>query len=272
MGKSLEFLYETAPGRAVLKVLTNRHLSELAGRFCDSPLSKPLIKPFVKNNGIDLMDCESTDFKNFNDCFTRKLRAEERPFDENPDSLVSPCDGLLSIWKIKDDTVLPIKQSHYSVSDLLGSCKEAEEFKDGLCLVFRLCVTHYHRYAYLDDGTKGKNIFIPGKLHTVQPIALRHVPVFTENCREVTYLDTKNFGRVAQVEVGAMLVGKIANHHEEHTFKRGEEKGMFLYGGSTIVVLLKKDAVRLRKDFKDAAVHGTEIPVRMGERIGSRKS
>jgi phosphatidylserine decarboxylase len=129
-------------------------------------------------------------------------------------------------------------------------------------------VNHYHRYCYIDDGKKGENVFIPGKLHTVRPIALRSVPVFTENCREYTLMDTENFGTVAQIEVGAMLVGKIANLHGSGHMTRGEEKGRFLYGGSTIVVLLQKDAVKLRDDLWEMTAKEEEVPVKMGECIG----
>ncbi|SCW79742.1 phosphatidylserine decarboxylase [Lachnospiraceae bacterium C10] len=268
MASGIEFLYETIPGRMILKVLTARGISKAAGRFLDSSASRFLIRPFVKHNGIDLEECESSEFRCFNDCFTRRLKRELRPVDRQPSHLISPCDGLLRVWKIQEDTVLPIKESAYRISDLFESKEKADLFRDGYCLVFRLCVNHYHRYCYIDDGKKGENVFIPGKLHTVRPIALRSVPVFTENCREYTLMDTENFGTVAQIEVGAMLVGKIANLHGSGHMTRGEEKGRFLYGGSTIVVLLQKDAVKLRDDLWEMIAKEEEVPVKMGECIG----
>ncbi|MBQ2576900.1 MAG: phosphatidylserine decarboxylase [Lachnospiraceae bacterium] len=268
MASGVEFLYGTIPGRILLKLLTARKVSKLAGRFLDSSASKFLIRPFVEKNGIDLTECEFSEFRCFNDCFTRRLKRELRPIDREASHLISPCDGLLRVWSIQDDFVLPVKESEYRISDLLRSEEKAQMFKDGYCLVFRLCVNHYHRYCYIDDGKKGENYFIPGKLHTVRPIALRSVPVFTENCREYTLMETENFGWVTQIEVGAMLVGKIANLHGSGHMTRGEEKGKFLYGGSTIVVLLQKDAVTLREDLWEATAKGEEVPVRMGECIG----
>ena len=188
--------------------------------------------------------------------------------DRQPSHLISPCDGLLRVWRIQEDLVLPVKESRYRIFDLLQSKEKAETFRDGYCLVFRLCVNHYHRYCYIDDGRKGENIFIPGRLHTVQPIALRQYPVFTENCREYTFMETENFGTVAQIEVGAMLVGKIENRDGPGPFRRGAEKGRFLYGGSTIVLLLRKNAARIRPDILKASVWGEETRVRMGEAIG----
>ncbi len=267
---ALGFLYENAFGRVILKLLTARWVSKLAGAYLNSRLSKCHINKFVKSNGIDLNDYYSDDFRCFNDCFTRKIKPHLRPIDTDASHLISPCDGLLSAYPITDDTVLPIKQSEYTVSSLLAGDKEWERYRNGICLVFRLCVDHYHRYAYLDNGKKGKNTFVRGKLHTVRPIALENRPVFAQNCREYTFLDTENFGRICQIEVGAMLVGKIANLHEEHEFKRGEEKGMFLYGGSTVVILLEKGKAEVFKEFFDATCDYKETPVKMGQCIGNK--
>ena len=266
----LKFLYGTAFGRVLLRPLTSRGLSRFAGKVMDSRVSKPLIRPFVKNNGIDLSEYLPEDYRCFNDCFTRRIRPELRPVDPSADALVSPCDGRLSVWRIGEDTVLPIKQSRYTVSGLLKNEALAREFYGGQCLVFRLCVENYHRYCYFDSGTKGENVFIPGKLHTVRPVALAAVPVFTENCREYTVMQTEHFGKAVQIEVGAMLVGKIENLHGAGSFTRGEEKGRFLYGGSTVVLLLQKNAAQIDDRFLKASARGEELAVRMGERIGVR--
>ena len=265
---SLRFLYGTVPGRALLRVLNGRWLSKLSGKYLDSRLSKRLVKGFIKKNGIDLSEYEKDTFSSFNDCFTRKIKEGKRPFDEDPTALCSPCDGLLSVYDISGDTVIPVKQSAYSVGRLLGGDDTAKSFEDGVCAVIRLCVDNYHRYAYPDGGTKGENRYIGGRLHTVRPIALERYPVFTENCREWTVLHTDNFGDVAMIEVGAMLVGKIKNHLGAGEFRRGDEKGMFLYGGSTVVLLFQRGRAKIDRRFYEATSEGIETPVRMGERIG----
>jgi len=262
---ALGFLYNTAVGRVILKPLCSRCLSKICGAFLSCRLSKPLIKKFVKNNGINLKDYESDNFSCFNDCFCRKIKPGLRPIDSEKNHFIAPCDGLLSTYKISDDTVLPIKQSCYTIKELLNGDEIYAKYKNGICLVFRLCVDHYHRYCYVDNLKKSKNVFIKGKLHTVRPIALERYPVFVQNCREYTIMNTENFGTVTQIEVGAMLVGKIKNLHEEGEFSRGEEKGMFLYGGSTIVLLLEKDRISVDQKFFDATANDEEIPVKMGE-------
>ena len=267
-GAALVFLYRTVPGRMLLKLLIGRGLSQAAGRVLSSPVSRPLIGPFIRRNGIDLTDYTEEDYSCFNDFFCRRIRPETRPLPEDPNVLIAPCDGLLSAYRIKDGTVLPIKQSLYSVSDLLGMDAAARRFRSGVCLVFRLCVDNYHRYCYIDDGQKGPNVFLPGVLHTVRPIALETVPVFVRNCREYTIMDTVHFGTVAQVEVGALLVGRIDNHQGAGPICRGGEKGRFLFGGSTVVVLLEEDRVDVDEALFSATANGIETPVVMGQPLG----
>lgn len=266
----LKFLYETCVGRAALKILTRPRLSVFCGKMLDEPWSRVLIPFFLKKNHISLKEYEPKRFESFNDCFCRKIKRRYRPVDLNPEHLISPCDGYLSVYPIRQGRVLPIKQSHYRVADLLRDKELADEFEGGICYVFRLCVHHYHRYCYPDHARKEGNIFIPGALHTVRPIALRNVPVFTENAREYTLLHTEHFGDVIQMEVGAMLVGRIRNLHEKAAVRRGQEKGYFEYGGSTIILLVKKDAVLVNPKWFAATKRHIEIPVKQGECIGKR--
>ena len=114
----LEFLYHTVPGRLCLKVLTAPALSRVSGHFLDSPASGCLVSPFAEKNQINLDDYLLDDVYSFNDFFSRKIRPELRPVDMDPSHLSAPCDGLLSVWKIQRDTVLPVKQSHYTISSL----------------------------------------------------------------------------------------------------------------------------------------------------------
>ena len=182
--------------------------------------------------------------------------------------MIAPCDGLLSVYRATDDTVLPVKQSLYRLPALLGSAERAARYRDGWVFVFRLCVNHYHRYCYAEEGDKGTTRFIRGRLHTVRPIALEQVPVFTENCRACTEIVTERFGTLTQIEVGAMLVGRICNLHSgECHVLRGEEKGCFQYGGSTVMLLVERDAIAAPEALLDATANGVETPVRIGEAV-----
>ena len=258
----LNFLYRTSGGRCVLKLLISRPVSKLCGAFLDSRLSAFLIKGFVKKNNIDLSDYDLEGIRTFNQFFRRRIKEGKRPFDMNPAHLCAPCDGFLSTYPINDEgTVIPIKQTAYTITSLLQNKELAAQYAGGWCLVFRLCVDNYHRYAYPVSGLKGPNIFIPGVLHTVRPIALETFPVFAQNCREYTVIESPEFGQVVQIEVGAMLVGRIVNLEQEGKVVRGQEKGYFEYGGSTVVLLIEKNRLTIKQDF-------LETPVKMGECIG----
>jgi len=74
-------------------------------------LSSFLIQPFVKQNAIQLSDYETTDIKSFNDFFSRKIKQGKRPIDMEENHLIAPCDGLLSVWKIKENTVFPVSRA-----------------------------------------------------------------------------------------------------------------------------------------------------------------
>ena len=267
----LTFLYKTAPGRCFLKLLASRAVSKMCGAFLDSRLSASLIKGFVKKNNIDLNDYELDGIKTFNQFFRRRIKEGKRPFDMDPAHLCAPCDGLLSVYSINDEgTVIPVKQSAYTIASLLKDKELASGYSGGWCLVFRLCVDNYHRYAYPVSGAKGPNIFIPGVLHTVQPIALEDYPVFAQNCREYTVIESPEFGKVVQMEVGAMLVGRIVNLEQEGKAERGMEKGYFEYGGSTVMLLIEKDKLQINQEILDNSQNGTETPVKMGKFIGQR--
>ncbi|MDE7364919.1 MAG: phosphatidylserine decarboxylase [Ruminococcus sp.] len=270
--KALDFLYHTLSGRLLLKILTASVISEIAGKFMDSPLSVPIIKPFIRKSGINLSEYHKKKYTSFNDFFTRKIRLELRPIDMNKESLISPCDSKLTVYKINDKSIFRIKNSYYRISDLLRNDFIARRYKGGYCMIFRLCVDDYHRYCYIDNGTKTENVHINGELHTVNPIALEKYNIYKRNSREYTILHTENFGDVVYIEVGAMLVGRIKNHHlYTHTVVKGAEKGMFEYGGSTIVLLFEKDTVSVDKDILANSAKGFETVVRYGEKIGTKK-
>lgn len=266
---SLRFLYNTIPGRILLRPLISRFVTRLGGKFADSRISRCLVKGFIRKNNIDVSLYKKEKFGTFNEVFTRELKEENLNIDYSKDAFISPCDAALSIYQINENSVFEVKNSYYTVSSLINNEEKAKEYYGGLCLIFRLCVHHYHRYIYIDNGEKDGNTFIRGKYHTVRPIALERYPVFIQNSREFTTLKTENFGNVIQTEVGALLVGRIKNHHESGSFTRGEEKGMFLYGGSTIILLTGKDRVRLDDRFLKDINTGEETEVHLGEKIGT---
>ncbi|MBR1723238.1 MAG: phosphatidylserine decarboxylase, partial [Treponema sp.] len=148
--------------------------------------------------------------------------------------------------------------------------KLIESFNGGLCLVFRLCATDYHRYCYIDNGSQNGNHFIEGSLYSVQPLAAENFRLYTKNRRSWTLMETENFGKVAQIEIGAFSVGGIKNHLEKASFQKGSEKGYFDLHGSTIVLLFQKDKIKLLEQIQSATEKGLEFRVKIGQHIGNK--
>ena len=83
-------------------------------------------------------------------------------------------------------------------------------------------------------------------------------------------MNTENFGKVIMAEIGAMMVGKIKNHKTAGSFKRAEEKGYFEFGGSTVCVILKKNAAKIDEEILENSKKGLETRVLFREKIGDR--
>ena len=253
-----------------MKVLTLPLISKFIGKIMSSRFSTLFIKRFITKNNINMEDFEDIKYSSYNDFFTRKIKDNKRKADLSSTSFISPCDSKLSVYKITEDLEFNIKGTNYSIYDLLQSDDLAKKYINGQLLIFRLCVDDYHRYCYVDNGYHEDNIYIKGLLHTVQPIAFKKYDVYKTNCREYTILHTQNFGDVVQVEVGALLVGKIKNIHNNYTFKKGEEKGYFEFGGSTICLLVENNKVEILKHILKNTQQEFETVVKYGERIGTK--
>ena len=274
---SVRFLYGTSFGRAILELCLALKVPAILGAFLRSPFSHFYIKKFIAKNKIDMTDFldyaeagqgGKKKFRTFNDFFTRKKPASSLSFDSAVENLISPCDSLLSVFKINSDSVFRVKEFDYSLRDFFETDEFNEKFVGGDCLIFRLCATDYHRFCFIDSGSQGENHFIEGKLYSVQPVACENFRVYTKNRRSWAILKTENFGDVAQIEVGAFSVGGIVNHVQNGAFKKGDEKGFFDLHGSTIVLLFEKNKIRLDENVKPK--DGEEIRVKYGQKIGQK--
>lgn len=267
--KLLGLLYSNVMGRLILKIFTTKLFSNIIALYMNSFLSKYRIKRFIKKNKIDMACYKRCSYSSFDEFFTREINFDKRPLTDNKDLLVSPCDSKLSVYKIDDNTNLNIKNSWYTIDELLQDNNLASKYKGGYCLVFRLCVDDYHHYHYIADGILGFNRKIQGVLHTVRPIAQKYTKVFSENTREYSLLKTSSFGDVIQMEVGALIVGKICNLNKEK-FIRGEEKGHFRFGGSTVILLFEKDKIYIDEDILRQSEKDIEVKVNLFEVVGGR--
>lgn len=264
---AIRFAYGTAFGRVLAKgILCRDFVSRAYGAWQRSSISRGKVKKFMKQYNISVQDCTCTEFSNFNDFFTRQRKSYVNQTKEN--QLPAIADSKLLALPIGEDSVFSIKDVPYTVAELLENDALAKEYEGGQCLIFRLAPDDYHRYVYPDGGVQEKTVSIPGVLHTVNPIA-GTLGVYRRNARRYTLLHTEHFGDVVQMEVGALLVGRIRNHRETPaSFHKLEEKGYFEYGGSTVILLVKKDAVVIDEDILRHSTQGIETKVHIGEKIG----
>ena len=260
----LDFLYNNPVGRIFLGIAVSPFVSNVYASKNAKKSSVKKIPAFIKEHNIDMSDFEDREYKSFTDFFTRKIRYGKRPVDMTPGALISPADSKLLVYEIEKDTSMRIKGRTYTVDEILADAENAKEFAGGYALVFRLTVDDYHRFCYPDKGCLISKRFIKGKLHTVRAVSKNH-KIYMENTRLVNLLKTEKFGTIAYIEVGAMLIGRIVDNGTD-VFEKGQEKGYFEPGGSTVILLVKN--VEIDKDIMEQSASGIETKVRYGERIG----
>ena len=112
---SVRFLYGTALGRCLLKLVQVLHLDRLAVWYLRSRLSRPYIARFARKNGVPLSKEDLARFPTYRDFFLRERTG--RNIDTVPDHLISPSDGWLSVFSVTEQSSFAIKGSRYRVRD-----------------------------------------------------------------------------------------------------------------------------------------------------------
>jgi len=271
---ALEFAYRTGLGRVAMRLLPHGALSRLYGALNRLPTSKTRIPGFIESLGIDASEATLPvdDYRSLDEFFCRRLKPGARPIDESPVRFLAPADGRTMVFPCIGDREFVIKGCRVCLSDLLRDPGEAERYRDGTAIVVRLAPCDYHRFHFPDSGHATKARLVSGRLHSVHPIALQSKAPSFSNKRSITLLESKNFGRVALIEVGAFAVGTIVQTYQPGPVRRGQEKGHFSFGGSTVVVLVPAKRLTFDEDLISAGESGLETFVKMGTSIGSAVS
>lgn len=276
-GGWIRWLYGTRIGRLLSALVALPPFSRLYGWLQDRPASVKKIAPFIEQFDIRMADflpeegaSGPHEYSSFNAFFTRRVAPEARPFVAG-DAFPAPCDARYFGYGALNDSVrVPVKGTHFKASALIGAGDWSACFENGPGFIARLCPVDYHRFHFPDDGEILARWRIPGALHSVNPWALaERTDIFMINEREVTILETARFGRLAYVEVGATCVGKIVQTHQGDRFHRGDEKGMFLFGGSTVIVLGEAGRWQVDPDIRTRTEQGVETYLKLGARLGT---
>ena len=265
-GKSLERLYNTWYGRVLSKFILLPVFSTMATSKDRKRSSVKKIAPFIAEYKIITDDFEEREYTSFADFFTRSIKPGKRPVDTDPSVIIAPADSKVLCYDIGDDLKFTVKGSVYTPDEIVGNNTDLSWFAGGKALVFRLSMDDYHHYCHIDSGKVSESYEIKGKLHTVSSISSKY-KIYKENHRIVNILDTDHFGKVIYIEVGALLVGRIKNNGVT-VFEKGQEKGYFEQGGSTIVLFFEKGKISVDPDILEMSGNGIETKVKMGERIG----
>ncbi len=277
---ALEFLY----GRSVCSSLIGtplRHLvklpfiSALYGLWQRCRFTKRNIAPFIKLYGIDPSEFVKTvdEFVSFNDFFCRTLRKDVRPLCHDPHIIILPADARYIVYPtIKKDNTVMVKGEQLSLCSLLGDSDLARRYHEGSLVIARLSPVDYHRFHFPCDGIPGNTRTIPGWLHSVHPIALkRNLRILTSNKRTITPIETIEFGTILFLAVGATNVGSIIHSAKPNThLSKGDEFGMFTFGGSTIILLFEPDRIVFDTDLRKASTQEIEVRGLMGQSLGRK--
>ena len=270
----LNWLYHNPVGEATLWVIAKRKIvTSLYGDAMEKPSSADKIMPFVKEYKVDLSIAQQQRFKSFNDFFIRQLKPEARPIVADSLAIASPADGKILAYENVNNSDFYIKGFRFNVDSFLNDKELSKKYENGAMIVFRLAPPDYHRYHFPVSGVTGSsNTKIDGDYYSVNPLALRKkAEIFWLNKREYGIIKSPIFGDVVMVEVGATMVGSMIQTYTGTTVKKGQEKGYFKFGGSTVVLLFEKDKIKIDSDLLTNTQKGLETTIKMGEQIAVKK-
>ena len=272
--KWLRWTYGGTAGTWALELLVKRPwLSRYYGWRMSRKFSAKDVIPFIVEYNLDVDEFAKSPFSftSFNDFFYRALKRGARPIAPGDDVAVLPADGRhLAFQNVDAATGFYAKGQQFSLESFLGDAELAREFAGGAMLISRLCPVDYHRFHFPVAGTPGEARLINGWLYSVSPIALRrNLRYLWENKRMVTLVESPTFGRVAVCEIGATMVGTISQSYvPARAVQKGEEKGLFQFGGSCVITLFQKGRIRFDADLLEQSANQLEVYAKMGERLG----
>lgn len=277
----LRLAYENPAGRFLVWAMARRAVfSQFYGAKMNNPVSALRILPFIAKYNINADEFAKSpfDYKTFNEFFFRALKPEARPIAPGDNIAVFPADGRHLAFQ--DVTTAPgfyVKGATFTLAELLGEAKLPENertwantFAGGSMLISRLCPVDYHRFHFPVGGMPRDARRIEGWLYSVSPVALRrNLRYLIANKREVTVIDSPEWGQVAMVEVGATNVGSIRQTFiPGRPVNKGDEKGTFAFGGSCVITIFQRGKIKFDADILEQSANHLETFAKMGDRLG----
>lgn len=251
----------------------NSFVSRLCAFLHKTKKSQKKIAPFIRAYEINIEEfvVPPEGFSSFNDFFIRKLKPGARPLKESEKTLVLPADGRYLVFEnVSHSDTFFVKGQQLSLQELIPDPAISHRYEEGSLVFGRLCPSDYHRFHFPCDCIPSRAQVINGYLYSVNPIALRqNIKILSQNKRVLTELETTHFGKVLYIEVGATAVGSIQQTYTPHLhYKKGDEKGFFEFGGSTVLMLFEKNKIIFDKDLLESSKQCLEVKANMGESLG----
>jgi phosphatidylserine decarboxylase len=277
----VNWMYKSQPGKALSFFLCKAPISKAYGFLQDLPTSKDKIPEFISDYNIQINDflpeegrSEKNPYSSFNKFFIRKFKAHLRPFIENQNEMGAFAEArYYGFSSVSPNEKIPVKGNYLAAKGLINNYKWNEVFQNGPLLLARLCPVDYHRFHFPDNCKIIDEFRIPGLYHSVNPVAIHEKEdIFITNERHVTILETENFGKLAYIEVGAICVGKIVQSKKlilGSKHKKGDEKGYFLFGGSTVIVLGEPGKWTPSNDILENTKNGLETYLQLGMSVAT---
>lgn len=271
----LKWAYGNPLGKLTVELMVKRaFFSSFYGWWMSRKATAKKVKPFVDKFQLDPDTfAKPVDaFESFNDFFSRTLKPEVRPVDDRSNAIVFPADGRhLGFQDLSKVASVFVKGQSFDLKTLLGDTELADRYRHGSAVLSRLCPTDYHRFHFSVEGIPGDAQVINGSLYSVNPMALRqNLGYLWQNKRVITRVSTETCGEVLIMEIGATNVGSvIQTYSPNNPVCRGDEKGMFRFGGSATMTFYEPGKVKLTEDLIQHSSQATELYAHMGDIMGS---
>lgn len=253
------------------------------------PFVEKLTNLFVSTFKVDMKDAAIEDisqYSTFNEFFTRTLKPGTRPIDDSITSIVSPCDGKISMFgDIDQHTLLQAKNKTFTLNEFLTpSCKHLDKFIGGSFYTIYLSPRDYHRVHTAYSGQLLEMIYVPGRLFSVAPYAPKAIDKLYARNERVASIFKIDGGYMALTMVGAVNVAAIEmaweglvtpphlntvvhyNYEDQSiSLEKGEQIGIFNMGSTVVMMFSKNYAQALQQLHIDQ-------PIKMGQTIASRSN
>lgn len=201
-------------------------------------------------------------FESWDNFFTRHFRPGVRPVvcPEDNNIVNSACES--AVYRIATDVKYTdefwLKGEPYSLKDMLNDDPLTQQFVGGTVYQAFLSALKYHRWASPVNGTIAKVVSIPGTYYAESPEMgftnpegpdpaapnLSQGFITSVAARAVVYIQADNpaIGLMAFVAVGMAEVSTCqVTVQEGDRVSKGDEMGMFHFGGSTHCLLFRPE-------------------------------